>query len=64
MLARHDVSTAYELGWSTRKNGELLADAEIVFEGITLEVEDDIYLARVEAHVVKKVEYEELPGLA
>lgn len=28
LLAAHDVSTAYELGWSTLKNGELLAAAE------------------------------------
>lgn len=27
-LAEHDVSTAYELGWSTLKNGELLSSAE------------------------------------
>jgi len=28
LLPGHVVSTAYELGWSTRKNGELLAAAE------------------------------------
>ncbi|MCX7151733.1 MAG: hypothetical protein NT115_04195 [Proteobacteria bacterium] len=28
LLLRHTVSTAYELGWSTLKNGELLAAAE------------------------------------
>lgn len=28
LLATHDVSTAYEFGWSTLKNGELLAAAE------------------------------------
>lgn len=28
LLRRHDVSTAYERGWSTLKNGELLAAAE------------------------------------
>lgn len=28
LLAGHAVSTAYELGWSTLKNGELLAAAE------------------------------------
>jgi predicted nuclease of predicted toxin-antitoxin system len=27
-LLNHDVSTAYELGWSTLKNGELLNTAE------------------------------------
>jgi hypothetical protein len=27
-LLNHDVSTAYELGWSTLKNGELLSTAE------------------------------------
>jgi hypothetical protein len=27
-LPTHDVSTAYELGWSTLKNGELLSEAE------------------------------------
>lgn len=28
LLTSHDVSTAYELGWSTLKNGELLSAAE------------------------------------
>lgn len=28
LLSRHEVSTAYERGWSTLKNGELLAAAE------------------------------------
>jgi hypothetical protein len=28
VLSGHEVSTAYELGWSTLKNGELLAAAE------------------------------------
>ena len=28
VLPGHEVSTAYELGWSTLKNGELLAAAE------------------------------------
>jgi hypothetical protein len=28
VLVGHDVSTAYECGWSTLKNGELLAAAE------------------------------------
>ena len=28
LLAEHEVSTAHELGWSTLKNGELLAAAE------------------------------------
>ncbi|MGZ5154815.1 MAG: hypothetical protein ACXWJA_00255 [Caldimonas sp.] len=27
-ISGHEVSTAYELGWSTLKNGELLAAAE------------------------------------
>ena len=27
-LAGHSVSTAYELGWATLKNGELLSSAE------------------------------------
>lgn len=27
-LSGHEVSTAYELGWSTLRNGELLAMAE------------------------------------
>ena len=27
-LSGHDVVTAYELGWSTLKNGELIAAAE------------------------------------
>jgi hypothetical protein len=28
VIAHHTVSTAYELGWSTLKNGELLQAAE------------------------------------
>lgn len=28
LLVGHDVATAYELGWSILKNGELLAQAE------------------------------------
>lgn len=28
LLKGHDISTAYELGWSTLKNGELIAAAE------------------------------------
>ena len=28
LLPKHEVSTAYERGWSTLKNGELLAAAE------------------------------------
>lgn len=28
LLSNHEVSTAYELGWSTLKNGELLSIAE------------------------------------
>lgn len=28
LLPGHDISTAYELGWSTHKNGALLAAAE------------------------------------
>lgn len=28
LLTQHEVSTAYELGWSTLKNGELLDAAE------------------------------------
>ena len=28
LLPNHDVSTAYELGWATLKNGELLSAAE------------------------------------
>jgi hypothetical protein len=31
-LAAHEVRTAYELGWSTMRNGELLAKAERQFE--------------------------------
>lgn len=31
-LATHDVRTAYELGWSTMRNGELLAEAERQFD--------------------------------
>jgi hypothetical protein len=32
ILAGHEVSTAYELGWSTLSNGELLLAAETRFE--------------------------------
>jgi hypothetical protein len=32
VLAEHDVRTAFELGWSTLSNGELLAAAEIAFD--------------------------------
>ena len=32
ILAGHEVSTAYELGWSTLNNGELLLAAETRFE--------------------------------
>lgn len=28
LLSTHEISTAYELGWSTLKNGELLSMAE------------------------------------
>ena len=31
-LVGHDVSTAYELAWSTLKNGELLALAQVEFD--------------------------------
>ena len=31
-LANHTVATAFELGWSTLKNGELLAAAEVSFD--------------------------------
>lgn len=33
-LAGHDVRTAYELGWSTLRNGELLAKAEQQFDAL------------------------------
>jgi hypothetical protein len=29
-FSSHHVSTAYELGWATLKNGELLAAAELI----------------------------------
>ena len=32
VLVGHEVSTAYELGWSTLSNGELLSVAETRFE--------------------------------
>jgi hypothetical protein len=31
-LPGHDIRTAYELGWSTLRNGELLARAEAQFD--------------------------------
>jgi hypothetical protein len=34
VFSEHEVSTAYELGWSTLKNGELLAAAEAQGFGI------------------------------
>jgi len=33
-LPGHQVQTAYELGWSTLRNGELLARAEIQFDAL------------------------------
>jgi hypothetical protein len=32
LLAQHDVSTAYEMGWSTLDNGELINAAEASFD--------------------------------
>ena len=32
-LPGHEVRTAFELGWATLRNGELLARAEAEFEG-------------------------------
>lgn len=32
LLARHEVRTAYEMGWAGLKNGELLAEASALFE--------------------------------
>lgn len=42
LLPDHEVSTAYELGWSTLKNGELLAAAEA--QGFQLLVTTDTHL--------------------
>ena len=39
LLVGHDVSTAYECGWSTLKNGELLAAADL--EGFEVLVTTD-----------------------
>ena len=39
LLVGHDVSTAYECGWSTLKNGELLAAADL--EGFDVLVTTD-----------------------
>jgi hypothetical protein len=39
LLVGHDVSTAYECGWSTLKNGELLSAAEL--EGFEVLVTTD-----------------------
>jgi hypothetical protein len=33
-LAGHEVRTAYELGWSTLRNGDLLAKAEAQFDAL------------------------------
>lgn len=33
-LAGHEVRTAYELGWSTLRNGDLLAKAELQFDAL------------------------------
>ena len=33
-LAPHEVSTAYEMGWSNIENGELLAAAESQFDAL------------------------------
>jgi hypothetical protein len=42
LLIRHDVTTAYERGWSMLKNGELLAAAEA--EGLQVLVTTDTKL--------------------
>jgi hypothetical protein len=42
LLADHEVSTAYERGWSTLKNGELLTAAEL--EGFDVLVTTDTHL--------------------
>jgi hypothetical protein len=36
VISGHEVSTAYELGWSTLKNGELLAAAEAEGFGVVV----------------------------
>ncbi len=41
-LVAHEVATAYERGWSTQKNGELLAAAEL--EGFEVLVTTDTNL--------------------
>jgi predicted nuclease of predicted toxin-antitoxin system len=41
-LTQHDVSTTYELGWATLRNGELLDAAER--EGFALLVTTDSHL--------------------
>ena len=33
-LRNHEVRTAYELGWSMLRNGELLANAEVQFDAL------------------------------
>ncbi len=42
LLPDHEVSTAYERGWSTLKNGELLTAAEL--EGFDVLVTTDTHL--------------------
>ena len=58
VLVDHQVSTAYELGWSTLSNGELLAAAEREFD---LFVTTDRNLPRQQNLTVRRIAILVLP---
>ena len=41
-LSAHSVSTAFELGWTTLKNGELLGQAEAVGFGVLVTTDQNL----------------------
>ena len=52
-LSNHSVSTAYELGWATLKNGELLSSAEA--EGFEVLVPTDTNLRYQQDLSIRKI---------
>lgn len=42
LLAQHEVSTAYEQGWATFKNGELLSAAETAGFGVLVTTDQSL----------------------
>ena len=53
LLLRHDVVTAYERGWSTLKNGELLREAEAA--GFAVLVTTDTHLRHQQNLAARRV---------